>query len=97
MHTVAGGFGLLLAQLAKRDALAARAAHLAAVSDTELTQEEKAEREQVGKRLAKLEKIRPFRYSHQGSLTYIGSDRAITDLPIFGSGNVSLWQNFCHS
>ena len=78
----------VLAQLAKRDALAARAAHLAAVADAELTQEEKAEREQVGKRLAKLEKIRPFRYSHQGSLAYIGSEKAIADLPFF-NGNVS--------
>ena len=78
----------VLAQLAKRDALAARAAHLAAVSDAELTQEEKAEREQVSKRLAKLEKIRPFRYSHQGSLAYIGSEKAIADLPFF-NGNVS--------
>ena len=36
----------------------------------------------------------PFRYQHLGSLAYIGSDRAIADLPIFGSGNVSLWQKF---
>ena len=33
------------------------------------------------------EKWRPFHYSHQGSLAYIGSDRAIADLP-FMNGNV---------
>ncbi|RKP36837.1 pyridine nucleotide-disulfide oxidoreductase-domain-containing protein [Dimargaris cristalligena] len=31
-----------------------------------------------------IEKLRPFRYSYQGSLAYIGADRAIADIPIFG-------------
>lgn len=34
-------------------------------------------------------KITPFQYSHQGSLAYIGSDKAIADLP-FLNGNVSV-------
>ncbi|KAI8602454.1 pyridine nucleotide-disulfide oxidoreductase-domain-containing protein [Dissophora ornata] len=34
-------------------------------------------------------KITPFEYSHQGSLAYIGSDKAIADLP-FLNGNVSV-------
>ncbi|KAF9434064.1 NADH:ubiquinone oxidoreductase [Entomortierella beljakovae] len=34
-------------------------------------------------------KIQPFEYSHQGSLAYIGSDKAIADLP-FLNGNVSI-------
>ncbi|ORZ22903.1 pyridine nucleotide-disulfide oxidoreductase-domain-containing protein [Lobosporangium transversale] len=34
-------------------------------------------------------KISPFEYTHQGSLAYIGSDRAIADLP-FLNGNVSV-------
>ena len=29
----------------------------------------------------------PFTYSHQGSLAYIGSDKAIADLPVWGAGN----------
>ncbi|KAI6044556.1 NDE2, mitochondrial external NADH dehydrogenase [Pisolithus marmoratus] len=29
-------------------------------------------------------KLKPFHYSHQGSLAYIGSDKAIAELPIFG-------------
>ena len=40
----------------------------------------------VQKQLAKV-KFRPFHYSHQGSLAYIGSDKAIADLP-FMNGNV---------
>lgn len=41
---------------------------------------------EVRKKLAK-SKIRPFQYSHQGSLAYIGSEKAIADLP-FMNGNV---------
>ncbi|KAK7438080.1 NADH:ubiquinone oxidoreductase [Stygiomarasmius scandens] len=33
-------------------------------------------------------KIRPFHYSHQGSLAYIGSDKAIADLPL-ANGNIA--------
>jgi len=32
--------------------------------------------------------LRPFHYSHQGSLAYIGSSKAIADLP-FGGGNLA--------
>ncbi|KAI8889861.1 FAD/NAD(P)-binding domain-containing protein [Backusella circina FSU 941] len=47
--------------------------------------------EEKAKKLRKLQRaadIRPFHYSHQGSLCYIGSDKAIADLP-FGPGNLS--------
>ena len=47
----------------------------------------KEEIESVQSALQKV-KIRPFSYSHQGSLAYIGSDKAIADLPFFSSGNV---------
>ena len=40
------------------------------------------------KQLAKAEKLRPFHYSHQGSLAYIGSEKAIADLPFF-NGNLA--------
>jgi len=53
------------------------------------------------KRIEKLKKkigrirLNPFEYSHQGSLAYIGSDKAIADLPIFGrewtSGGVATY------
>lgn len=42
--------------------------------------------EQLAKALWKASTIRPFHYTHQGSLAYIGSDKAIADLP-FGAGN----------
>jgi len=38
--------------------------------------------------LARAGTFSPFMYSHQGSLAYIGSDKAIADLPFFGAGNV---------
>ena len=47
----------------------------------------KEEIESVQSALQKV-KIRPFSYSHQGSLAYIGSEKAIADLP-FMNGNVS--------
>ena len=73
----------LLAQIAKRDELQQRVEALVAAPDAD-----KQELEQSQKRLAKLSKLRPFKYSHQGSLAYIGSDRAIADFPLF-NGNVS--------
>ncbi|GFZ48217.1 NADH:ubiquinone reductase (non-electrogenic) [Saitozyma sp. JCM 24511] len=40
------------------------------------------------KKLNRVSKLSPFHYSHQGSLAYIGSEKAIADLPIF-SGNLA--------
>ncbi|GAA6000528.1 hypothetical protein JCM10207_008054 [Rhodosporidiobolus poonsookiae] len=48
--------------------------------------------------------IPPFHYSHQGSLAYIGSDKAIADLPVF-KGNLAtagfatyyFWRSACIS
>jgi NADH:ubiquinone reductase (non-electrogenic) len=64
----------VFAQLAKRDALAVQLGDVA-------EEEHAAALERI--------KIRPFNYSHQGSLAYIGSDKAIADLPIF-NGNFSM-------
>ena len=36
------------------------------------------------KQIKKAAKIRPFHYTHQGSLAYIGKDKAIADIPLFG-------------
>ncbi|CAK9786607.1 FAD/NAD(P)-binding domain-containing protein [Cutaneotrichosporon oleaginosum] len=44
--------------------------------------------ENVVKKLNRVSKITPFHYSHQGSLAYIGSEKAIADLPLF-NGNVA--------
>ncbi|KAF7968064.1 hypothetical protein HWV62_32093, partial [Athelia sp. TMB] len=69
-------------QLAKKDALEAQLASLQQVQETEETAKEK---ESLTRQLEKL-KLRPFHYSHQGSLAYIGSEKAIADLPFF-NGN----------
>ncbi|KZT71156.1 NDE2, mitochondrial external NADH dehydrogenase [Daedalea quercina L-15889] len=75
----------ILTQLAKKDALAAR---LNALQDAPASEEAKQEVEGLQRQLAKAEKMRPFQYSHQGSLAYIGSDKAIADLPFF-NGNLA--------
>lgn len=41
------------------------------------------------KRYERLADLKSFQYTHQGSLAYIGSEKAIADLPFF-NGNVSL-------
>jgi len=59
---------------------------------TEVAEDRKAEVTNklatIDKQLQKLENPRPFHYSHQGSLAYIGSERAIADLP-FMNGTFS--------
>jgi len=91
------------AQFAKKDAIEAQLTTLKTAPQTEET---KNEVDSLMKQLVKL-KLRPFHYSHQGSLAYvilayseiprtdfgmccryIGSDKAIADLPFF-NGNVS--------
>lgn len=49
---------------------------------------EPAEIESLVKKLNRVAKVNPFHYSHQGSLAYIGSEKAIADLPLF-NGNVA--------
>ncbi|ORX46288.1 FAD/NAD(P)-binding domain-containing protein [Hesseltinella vesiculosa] len=46
------------------------------------------DRKKKERKLQKTQDIKPFHYSHQGSLCYIGSDKAIADLP-FGAGNLA--------
>ena len=75
-------------QFAKRDTLRAELEELKGQTDPEGEQERKVRIETLESQVAKTEKLRPFQYSHQGSLAYIGSDRAIADLPFFSSGNV---------
>ncbi|KFY06391.1 hypothetical protein V491_08660 [Pseudogymnoascus sp. VKM F-3775] len=44
------------------------------------------ELEDLQKSLRRIKDIKPFHYSHQGSLAYIGSDRAVADVTWF-NGN----------
>ncbi|KAH9991979.1 FAD/NAD-P-binding domain-containing protein [Russula compacta] len=64
----------LFKQLAKRDAL---------LEQITAEKQEGRSTEGLEKQLTKLENLRPFHYSHQGSLAYIGSEKAIADLEFF--------------
>ncbi|ORY29649.1 putative NADH dehydrogenase [Naematelia encephala] len=48
-----------------------------------------AEIEGVVKKLNRVSKLTEFHYSHQGSLAYIGSEKAIADLPFFNNNLAS--------
>ncbi|TFK47303.1 NDE2, mitochondrial external NADH dehydrogenase [Heliocybe sulcata] len=72
-------------QIAKKDALQNQLQVLQAQAGPE----QAAEVDALQKQVTKLDKLRPFHYSHQGSLAYIGSDKAIADLPFFGTGNLA--------
>ncbi|KAH9960635.1 FAD/NAD-P-binding domain-containing protein [Russula dissimulans] len=76
----------LFKQLAKRDEL---------LEQIEAVKFEGANTERLEKQLAKIENLRPFHYSHQGSLAYIGSEKAIADLEFFhhkfSSGGVATY------
>ncbi|CAO3670957.1 hypothetical protein G6F70_005443 [Rhizopus microsporus] len=66
-------------------------AQLHATEQYEAELEEATTEEEKAKKLRKLQKaqdIKPFHYTHQGSLCYIGSDKAIADLPL-GPGNLA--------
>jgi len=80
-----------LKQIAKRDQSEQNVKRLESVAATVVDVEEKKkalrEVEAAKKQLSKV-KLRPFEYSHQGSLAYIGSEKAIADLP-FMNGNIA--------
>ncbi|KAH9026835.1 FAD/NAD-P-binding domain-containing protein [Lactarius pseudohatsudake] len=61
-------------QFAKRDAL---------LEQVSAAKQEGTNTENLEKQLKKAENLRPFHYSHQGSLAYIGSEKAIADLEFF--------------
>lgn len=58
------------------------------LAELKRTKAELNEIDAATKKLTKFSKYKPFHYSHQGSLAYIGSDKAVADLP-FLNGNVS--------
>jgi NADH:ubiquinone reductase (non-electrogenic) len=74
--------GRMFNQMAERDLLQAKVAELKKMK------EDLSEIDSTKKRLDKASNIKPFQFSYQGSLAYIGSDKAIADLPFF-NGNVS--------
>jgi len=77
--------------IAKRDQLEGTLMKLESLAATVLDEADKKKvlREvEIAKRQLTRTKRRPFKYSHQGTLAYIGSEKAIADLP-FMNGNVS--------
>ncbi|THH32192.1 hypothetical protein EUX98_g1987 [Antrodiella citrinella] len=76
----------VLRQVAKQDQVKAdiRSLEAQGLEGTELEIKKKS----LEKQLEKVSKLKPFEYSHQGSLAYIGSDKAIADLP-FSTGNLA--------
>ncbi|KAF5340412.1 hypothetical protein D9611_007859 [Ephemerocybe angulata] len=83
----------VLAQIARKDGMEKQLSHLeqakqAGVFESE-EQKQNIDKEIEGlkNRIAKV-KPRPFSYSHQGTLAYIGSEKAIADLP-FMNGNIA--------
>ncbi len=85
-----------LKQIAKRDQAERDVENLESVAAIATDGEERKkalhEVESAKKQLSKV-KLRPFEYSHQGSLAYIGSEKAIADLP-FMNGNVRFLSSF---
>lgn len=69
-------------QMAKRETLESKLNELRSTTSTSSSEEI----ESTVKQINKVSQLRPFHYSHQGSLAYIGSDKAIADLPFF-NGN----------
>ncbi|KAJ6551433.1 pyridine nucleotide-disulfide oxidoreductase-domain-containing protein [Mycena capillaripes] len=80
------------AQRVKRDQLEAQVADLersvAMSLHDDARKQASDEAEGVKRQLSKF-KIRPFHYSHQGTLAYIGSDKAIADLPFLNGSFAS--------
>lgn len=82
----------LFDQLAKADSLRDEIVHLENLSKTEARTEPDrkafiAELESKTRKLRRTESLLPFEYSHQGSLAYIGSDKAVADLTFWGDTN----------
>jgi NADH:ubiquinone reductase (non-electrogenic) len=68
--------------------IAARDKYQAEVDELKRTKAPLEDIDTATRKLSKASVLRPFHYTHQGSLAYIGSDRAIADMP-FMNGNVS--------
>ncbi|KAJ3969774.1 NADH dehydrogenase [Lentinula raphanica] len=81
----------VFAQMAKKTTLEEKLnqmeGSIPTVTDAEAKDRLSSEIEATKKSIANI-KFRPFHYSHQGSLAYIGSDKAIADLP-FANGNIA--------
>lgn len=92
---VASQQGAFLARLfntmAHTQALEAELDHLDALSqEAKVTEDKEALEKEISKKsksIRKIKQLSPFEYSHQGSLAYIGMERAVADITWF-NGNV---------
>lgn len=81
----------LFNQLAKAEELRQEIEKLQALSKSVTNDPDRkavlAESEAKQRKLRRTESLLPFEYSHQGSLAYIGSDRAVADLKFWGEAS----------
>ena len=81
----------LFNQMAKTEALEEQLAHLSEEQSTKSGEERNAIFEEIKdaqKRLRRVKQMGPFEYSHQGSLAYIGSEKAVADISVW-TGNLA--------
>jgi NADH:ubiquinone reductase (non-electrogenic) len=84
--------GRMFNQIAKQEAVVSKLDALDSPTRDNLPENVEAEKLKLRKQLERLSVTQwsPFHYSHQGSLAYIGSDKAIADLPFpLVHGNVT--------
>ena len=81
----------LFNQMAKTEVLEQQLVHLSE-EQGKVTGEERnnvfADIKEVQKRLRRVKQMGPFEYSHQGSLAYIGSEKAVADISVW-TGNLA--------
>ena len=79
----------LFNQMAKTETLEQQLAHLSEEQSRKTGEERDgvfAEIKDIQKRLRRVKQMGPFEYSHQGSLAYIGSEKAVADISVW-TGN----------
>lgn len=84
--------GSLFNQLARAEELESDLEQLQAIAaKTEGREHERAvaDIESKTRRLRRTRSLLPFEYSHQGSLAYVGSDKAVADIATWGHGNIA--------
>lgn len=83
--------GRLLNQIAERDDTLDKVTVLKKQLDDGLTDKKVAANElrHWERRLEKASKLKQFQYSHQGSLAYVGSEKAVADLSFWGNAFAS--------
>ena len=89
----------LFNQVARSDAIESELQHLSedqsTAANTDARNEVLARIRELQKRLRRVKQMGPFQYSHQGSLAYIGSERAVADISWlsgnFATGGVSCY------